>query len=103
MYALIVLNFLAYAVLPTIQSLISAAADARAQGQTMGAVAALSSLASVLGPVIGAPLLGAVSHLPPQDWRMGAPFFLTSALLAACAAILFVHFRDEQNRGHSPI
>ena len=93
MYAFIAVNLLGYAVAPTIQSLVSAAADEKTQGQTMGAVAALSSLASVLGPVVGAPLLGFVSHLPPNDWRMGAPFFLTSALLLACIFIAARQFR----------
>ena len=92
MYAFIALNLLSFAVVPTIQSLVSAAADERIQGQTMGAVAAVSSLASVLGPVVGAPLLGFVSHLPPNDWRMGAPFFLTSTLLLACCVIAAVQF-----------
>ena len=96
MYAFIALNLLSYAVVPTIQSLVSAAADERTQGQTMGAVAALSSLASVLGPVVGAPLLGLVSHLPPDDWRMGAPFFLTSALLLASVAIAVRQFRARR-------
>ena len=97
MYALIALNLLSYAVVPTIQSLVSSAADETMQGQTMGAVAALSSIASVIGPVIGAPLLGFVSHLPPNDWRMGAPFFLTAALLLACAALAARHFRATQH------
>jgi DHA1 family tetracycline resistance protein-like MFS transporter len=95
MYAFIALNLLSFAVVPTIQSLVSAAADERIQGQTMGAVAAVSSLASVLGPVVGAPLLGFVSHLPPNDWRMGAPFFLTSTLLLACCVIAAVQFRSR--------
>ena len=93
MYAFIALNLLSYAVVPTNQSLVSAAADEKTQGQTMGAVAALSSIASVLGPLIGAPLLGFVSHLPPNDWRMGAPFFLTSAILVACAVLAARQFR----------
>lgn len=93
MYALIAANLLSYAVVPTIQSLVSAAADEKTQGQTMGSVAAVSSLASVLAPVIGAPLLGAVSHLPPNDWRIGAPFFLTSAILLVCSAIAAARFR----------
>jgi MFS transporter, DHA1 family, tetracycline resistance protein len=92
MYALIALNLLGYAVVPTIQAMVSRAASAEKQGEIMGAVGALGSLAAVLGPVIGAPLLGAVSHLPPADWRMGAPFFFTSALLLACATIGFVKF-----------
>ena len=101
MYALIALNLLGYAVVPTVQSMVSAAAGEKSQGQTMGSVAALSSLASVLGPVIGAPLLGVVSHLPPDDWRMGAPYFPTSALLLACAAITFYRFRTSAPRAEA--
>lgn len=93
MYALIAANLLSYAVVPTMQSLVSAAADDKTQGQTMGSVAALSSLASVLAPMLGAPLLGFVSHLPPNDWRIGAPFFLTSAILLVCSVIAAARFR----------
>jgi DHA1 family tetracycline resistance protein-like MFS transporter len=100
MYVLIACNLLGYAVVPTLQSMVSAAADQKSQGQTMGAVAALSSVAAVLGPAIGAPLLGMVSHLPPGDWRMGAPFFFTSCLLFVAAMIAYRRFR---NRGQSPI
>jgi len=78
---------------PTVQSMVSAAADPKTQGQTMGAVAALQSVAAVLGPAIGAPLLGMVSHFEPGDWRMGAPFFFTSALLLAGAVIYFGRYR----------
>lgn len=95
MIALIACNVLGYAVVPTLQALVSGAADPKTQGATMGSVAALSSLASVLGPAIGAPLLGVVSHLPPGDWRMGAPFFLTSALLAAAAVLTWRRFRGH--------
>jgi MFS transporter, DHA1 family, tetracycline resistance protein len=96
MYALIAANLLSYAVVPTIQSMVSAAADEKTQGQTMGSVAALGSLASVLAPMIGAPLLGFVSHLPPNDWRMGAPFFLTSAVLLVCSTIAAARFRKHK-------
>jgi DHA1 family tetracycline resistance protein-like MFS transporter len=92
MYAIIAANLLSNAIVPTLQSLVSAAADETTQGQTMGAVAALSSFASVLGPVVGASLLGFVSHLPPDDWRMGAPFFVTSAILLACTVIAAQQF-----------
>jgi DHA1 family tetracycline resistance protein-like MFS transporter len=100
MYALIACNLLGYAVVPTVQSMVSSAADQKTQGQTMGAVAALQSVAAVLGPAIGAPLLGMVSHLPAGDWRMGAPFFFTSALLLGSAVIAFTRFR---NPGRSPV
>jgi DHA1 family tetracycline resistance protein-like MFS transporter len=93
MYALIACNLFGFAVVPAIQSMVSNAADARTQGQTMGAVASLNSLASVLAPVIGAPLLGAVSHLPKTDWRVGAPFFFCAALQLAATLMALRHFK----------
>ena len=30
---------------------------------------------AVVAPVVSAPLLGTVSHLPRGDWRIGAPFY----------------------------
>jgi DHA1 family tetracycline resistance protein-like MFS transporter len=96
MYALIALNWLGYAVVPTVQSMVSSAADAKTQGQTMGAVAALTSVAAVFGPAIGAPLLGMVSHLPPGDWRLGAPFFFTSVLLFVATVIYFGRYRAKR-------
>jgi DHA1 family tetracycline resistance protein-like MFS transporter len=101
MYTLIAVNLLGYAVVPTVQSMVSAAADPKTQGQTMGAVAALQSVAAVLGPAIGAPLLGMVSHLPPGDVRMGAPFFFTCALLFVAALVYFGRYR--RNRSRAPI
>jgi DHA1 family tetracycline resistance protein-like MFS transporter len=62
----------------------------------MGAVAALQSVAAVLGPAIGAPLLGMVSHLPPGDVRMGAPFFFTCALLFVAAIVYFGRYRARK-------
>jgi DHA1 family tetracycline resistance protein-like MFS transporter len=93
MYALIACNLFGFAVVPAIQSMVSNAADARTQGQTMGAVAALGSLASVLAPVIGAPLLGVVSHLPRTDWRVGAPFFFCAVLQLAATFMALRHFK----------
>ena len=52
MYVIIVRNFLGFTVTPTIQSIISNAADAETQGRIMGAVASLTSLASVFAPAI---------------------------------------------------
>ena len=101
MYALIALNWIGYAVVPTVQSMVSSAADAKTQGETMGAVAALTSVAAVFGPAIGAPLLGMVSHLNPGDPRMGAPFFFTSVLLLIAAVIYFRHYR--KNRAPTPV
>ena len=78
------------------QSIISAAADAGNQGQTMGAVSALNSLMAVAAPIIGAPLLGLVSHFPAGDWRIGAPFYLCAALQATALWLAIAHFRREK-------
>ena len=96
MYLVISINLLGFCVTPAIQSIVSNAADAKSQGQTMGAVASLSSLMAVLGPVLGAPLMGAVSHLPPSDWRVGAPFYFCAALQMASMVVAARHFSKER-------
>ncbi len=108
MYGVIIFNMLGFTVAASIQSIISSAAEANMQGQTMGAVSSLNSLMAVVAPVLGAPLLGVVSHLPQGDWRIGAPFYLCSLLQLAGLVLAFVHFRGmRRNRlaassaGHS--
>jgi DHA1 family tetracycline resistance protein-like MFS transporter len=91
MYAVIACNVFAFGANAAVQSLISNSADAHNQGQTMGAVSSLNSLMAVLAPVLSAPLLAGVSHLPPQDWRVGAPLFFC-ALLQGMAAMLAARF-----------
>jgi DHA1 family tetracycline resistance protein-like MFS transporter len=93
MYVIIACNLFGFVVVPAIQSMISNAADAKTQGQTMGAVASLNSVASVFAPTIGASLLAVVSHLPKNDWRVGAPFFFCAALQLAATFIALRHFR----------
>ena len=77
----------------TLQSLISSAADARHQGQTMGSVSSLNSLMAVVAPALAAPLLGAVSHYPPGDLRIGAPLFFCALLQGAALVVAVLHFR----------
>ncbi len=98
MYAVIACNLLGFAVASSLQGIVSNAADPKTQGQAMGAVASLASLAAVVAPMIGAPLLGLVSHLPHDDWRVGAPFFFCAALMALASFLAFRHFR----RGPTP-
>jgi MFS transporter, DHA1 family, tetracycline resistance protein len=85
MYAVIACNVFAFGATATVQSLISNAASAHDQGQTLGAVSSLNSLMAVTAPILAAPLLASVSHLSAPDWRLGAPFFFC-ALLQGCAA-----------------
>jgi DHA1 family tetracycline resistance protein-like MFS transporter len=96
MYVVIVCNLLGFTVAASIQSLISNAADAHHQGQTMGAVSSLNSLMAVVAPVLGAPLLGAVSHLPQGDWRIGAPFYFCAVLQLAALVLAWTHFRARR-------
>ena len=76
-----------------IQGLVSNAADARNQGQTMGAVAAINTLMAVIAPVLSAGLLGIVSHLPRGDWRMGLPFYFCAAIQLVGTGFAAAHFR----------
>jgi DHA1 family tetracycline resistance protein-like MFS transporter len=92
MYAVIAANVLGFAAASSIQSIVSNAADPHTQGQTMGSVASVNSLAAVVAPVIGAPLLGLVSHLPQGDWRIGMPYYFCAALQAAAAVLAARHF-----------
>jgi DHA1 family tetracycline resistance protein-like MFS transporter len=102
MYAVISLNVLGFATTSALQSLVSNAADARRQGQALGAVASLNSLNAVMAPVIGAALLAFVSHLPRGDWRIGAPYYLCALLQAAAALLALRHFSRERNAVPTP-
>ena len=92
MFAVIGFNVLGFAVTAAMQSIVSNAADESTQGRTMGALSSLNSLMAVVAPVIGAALLGFVSHLPRGDWRIGAPYYFCAALQAAAMLIALRHF-----------
>ncbi len=93
MFVIIVLgNLLGGGAAAVIQGLVSNAADARSQGQTMGSVASLNSLMAVIAPVVSAPLLGMVSHLPTGDWRMGLPFYFCATLQLVGTLVAVRHF-----------
>jgi DHA1 family tetracycline resistance protein-like MFS transporter len=94
--AVIFANVLGATVAASLQSIISSAADPRSQGQALGAVGGLNSLMSVVAPLLGAPLLALVSHLPPGDWRLGTPLFFCAALQATALALAVAHFRRER-------
>jgi len=101
MYVVVVLNLFGYMATTAIQTIVSNAADEHSQGRTMGAVASLNSLTAVFAPVLGAALLGVVSHLPKGDWRIGAPFFLCAALQAVATVLAVRHFRRESSSSTS--
>ena len=90
--AIVAGNLLGGGAAAVIQSQVSNAADARNQGQTMGAVAALSSLMAVMAPIFSAGLLGVVSDLPKGDWRMGLPFYFCALLQLMGTWFMAKHF-----------
>lgn len=95
MYAVIACNVLGFAAGASLQTLVANAADPKTQGQTMGAVAGLSSLTAVLAPVIGPLLLATVANLPRHDWRLGMPYYLCAALQLCAMAMTIRHFRRQ--------
>jgi DHA1 family tetracycline resistance protein-like MFS transporter len=96
MYAVVLFNVLGFTTQASIQSLVSKAANASNQGQTMGAVSSLNSLMAVIAPVLAAPLLGVVSHLPRHDWRIGLPLYFCALLQAVALLLAVVHFRSQR-------
>ena len=102
LYPVIFANVFGFAVQAAVQSLISNAADPTTQGRTAGAVASLNSMMAVLAPVIGAPLLATVSHLPHGDWRIGAPFYFCALLQVGSTLLAIRHFKNQRHRGAMP-
>ncbi len=96
MYPVIFANLLGSAVAASVQSLISSSVDGTQQGQTMGAVSALGSLMAVFAPLMAGPLFAVVSHLPPHDWRIGAPMFFCALLQGLALVCAVLHFRNTR-------
>jgi len=95
MYAVIALGLVGGTAQAAMQSIVSNAAEPSRQGQTMGAVASLSSLMAVVAPVVALELLRWVSHRPAGDWLIGLPFFTCSVLQFGAAIIAWRFFRTR--------
>jgi len=98
MYAVIACNLLGFSAAAAIQSLFSNAADANAQGATMGAMASLNSLMAVAAPVVGGGLLTLVSELPKGHWLIGLPYYFCALLQLAAMLLALRHFTRERAR-----
>lgn len=92
-YVAIACNVLGFMAGPAMTTLVSQAAGEQGQGRVLGSLAALNSVAAAVSPMIGSALLVAVSGLPGTDWRLGAPFYASSLLLVAAAAVAAITFR----------
>jgi DHA1 family tetracycline resistance protein-like MFS transporter len=89
-------GFLTFTAGPSIQAVVSKSADPSTQGVTMGALQSISSVAAVLGPLIGNALLAQVADLPPGDIRLGVNFF-------ACAVLNLLAFAIAWRRLARPV
>lgn len=96
MYVFILCNLLAFAAGPALQSIISKSSAASEQGELMGSLQSISSIGIIVMPLVGTSILGAASHLPPNDWRIGATFFLCAAMQAVAIAVARRYFRSHQ-------
>ena len=95
MFVVIGANLLGWTVSASLQSIVSNAADARTQGDAMGAVASLTSLMAVVAPVLGAPLMAIVAHLPAADWRVGATMYFCALLQLTSMLCAARHFTQQ--------
>jgi MFS transporter, DHA1 family, tetracycline resistance protein len=93
LYVVILLNVLAGVASASMQSIVSNAADARTQGQTLGAVSSVNSLMAVAAPIFGLELLRWVSHLPAGHIGLGLPLFAGAALQMGAVLIAIRAFR----------
>jgi DHA1 family tetracycline resistance protein-like MFS transporter len=101
MYVVIAANVFGYMVQPGMQSLVANAVDPSRQGESMGAVSSINSVAAMVGPLLGTPLLAAVSHYPQGDWHLGAPFYLCAAIQAVAAIIGLRYFAKHRHEVHA--
>ena len=59
----------------------------------MGSLQAISSIGVIVMPLLGTAILGAVSHLPAHDWRVGSSFFVSAAMQALAVIAARRYFR----------
>ncbi|MBE3024242.1 MFS transporter [Janthinobacterium sp. BJB1] len=96
MYALILCNLLAFAAGPALQGIISKASGAGEQGELMGSLQSISSLGIIIMPLLGSMILGEVSHLPAQDWRIGSTFYLCAIMQTLGIVVAWRYFQAQR-------
>jgi DHA1 family tetracycline resistance protein-like MFS transporter len=95
MYVFILCNLLSFAAGPALQGIISKSTPPTEQGELMGSLQSISSAAVVVMPIVGTTILGAVSHLPPADWRVGGSFFVCAIMQGIGLFVARRYFRNH--------
>jgi DHA1 family tetracycline resistance protein-like MFS transporter len=98
MYAVLIAASIGFTGGPAIQGIISKTTDPSVQGVTMGALTGIASLTGAIAPIIGNTILSHVLHYPPADWRVGAVFYLCSALDVVALILIWSHIRAANVR-----
>jgi len=98
MYLFILCNILAFAAGPALQGIVSKGSPADQQGELMGSLQSIASLGIVVTPLIGTGILSTVSHLPPNDWRIGSSFFLCAAMQVLALVVARRYFRAHRQQ-----
>jgi MFS transporter, DHA1 family, tetracycline resistance protein len=96
MYAIILVNLLGFVINPALQGIVSKAVDPRHQGITLGSLNSISSIMSVIAPLVGTPLLALISGLPATDWRVGIVFFVAALAQGLAFVQAYFHFRKTR-------
>lgn len=96
MYVLILCNVLSFAIGPALQSIISKSTAHNEQGELMGSLQSISSVGVIAMPLLGSAILGEVSHLASDDWRVGSTFYLCAAMQAIAIFVARAYFRKHE-------
>ena len=99
MYVFILCNVLAFAAGPALQGIVSKSSPPEQQGELMGSLQSIASLGVIITPMIGTGILSMVSHLPPNDWRIGSSFYVCAAMQAVALVVAWRYFRSHQYAG----
>ena len=96
LFVIILLNIPASATGSTLQSIVSSAAHANVQGQTLGAVSSINSMMAILAPLAGAGLLALVSDAPAGSAQLGLPLYVGSFIQLIALALAIWHFQHQR-------
>lgn len=96
MYVLILCNVLSFAIGPALQSIISKSTPPNEQGELMGSLQSIGSVGVIFMPLLGSAILGEVSHLASDDWRVGSTFYLCAAMQAIAIFVARAYFRKHE-------
>jgi len=96
LYWIIVLNGFDFTVKPTAQGLVSAQVNSQEQGELQGALASLTALASIIGPLLATNLFGYFTSDRASIRLPEIPFFLGAFLFALALWLAIATFSKHR-------